>query len=360
LLADLIPSSPDAPARMLVFIDSGVAEHWPNLVQQVQDWATDRPDAVMLSAPPTTVPGGENAKNDRAVVDLVTKAIHDGGICRQSYVMAIGGGAMLDAVGFAAAIAHRGVRLVRLPTTTLAQGDAGIGVKNGINAYGKKNFLGTFAVPWAVVNDRRFLETLDDRVWRSGLSEVVKVALLKDAPFFERVESVAPALRRRDDATLDPILRRCAHLHLDHIVAGGDPFELLTARPLDFGHWSAHRLESLTGFKLLHGEAVAIGVALDVVYSAVAGRLDWSEARRVLHCFQTLGFSLYHECMSDVATLCEGLEEFREHLGGRLTITLLEGIGHPIDVHEMSCSLVEESVGYLREIGREHAARAAG
>ncbi|MHC5024146.1 MAG: 3-dehydroquinate synthase, partial [Planctomycetota bacterium] len=254
----------------------------------------------------------------------------------------------------------RGVRLVRLPTTTLAQGDAGIGVKNGINAFGKKNFLGSFAVPWAVLNDARFLVTLPDRVWRGGLSEAVKVALLKDAALLDRLTNLAPALRRRDAAALDSVLRPCAQLHIEHIVQGGDPFETRTARPLDFGHWSAHRLESLTGFELLHGEAVAMGIALDVVYSAVAGRLDWSDARRVLHCFQALGFSLYHEAMSDTGALLDGLEEFREHLGGRLTVTLLEGIGRPVDVHAMDVAAVRESVAFLARLGGEQAARAAG
>jgi 3-dehydroquinate synthase len=208
-------------------------------------------------------------------------------------------------------------------------------VKNAVNAFGKKNFLGTFHLPWAVVNDDRFLTTLSDRDWRSGLSEAVKVALLKDAAFFEELERAAPRLRERDSATVRPVIKRCAELHLEHIAEGGDPFELLNARPLDFGHWSAHKLEQVSDFEVKHGEAVAVGIALDVLYSLEMGLLKADDAERVLGCLSRIGFALYDEALADHATILDGLEEFREHLGGRLTITLLRGIGQPLDVHKI-------------------------
>ncbi len=275
------------------------------------------------------------------------RAINEAMICRQSYVVAIGGGAMLDAVGFAAATAHRGVRLVRVPTTTLAQADSGVGVKNGINAFGKKNFIGTFTPPWAVINDESFLTTLSDRDWRCGLSEAVKVALLKDERFFDQIVDAIPRLGRRDHATLIPIIRQSALLHLHHIADGGDPFELRHAKPLDFGHWSAHKLEQMTGFDLRHGESVAIGVALDVVYSAMTGLLEWSDVSRILDCLSGLGFALSHEALADHEVLLEGLEEFRQHLGGRLTITLLNGIGTPVDVSEIDRAAMAQAARHL-------------
>jgi 3-dehydroquinate synthase len=227
------------------------------------------------------------------------------------------------------------VRLVRLPPTTLAQGDAGIGVKNGINAFGKKNFLGVFAPPWAVINDERFLETLSDRDWRAGMVEAVKVALLKDAPFFARLHDDATRLRERDTAAGRHAVRRSGQLHFAHITQGGDPFEVRTARPLDFGHWSAHKLEQLTEFSLRHGEAVAIGIALDVRYARAIGMLEPRDADAILDCMRTIGFRLYDDALTETHAVLEGLEEFREHLGGELTITLLEGIGRPVDVHEI-------------------------
>jgi 3-dehydroquinate synthase len=263
-------------------------------------------------------------------------------------VLVIGGGAVLDAVGFAAATAHRGVRLIRFPTTTLAQADGGLGVKNGINVFGKKNFLGTFCTPWAVINDARFLTTLSDRDHRCGFSEAVKVALIKDASLFADLCADATSLAAREEEPTRRTVRRAADLHLRHIVEGGDPFELTVSRPLDYGHWSAHKLEQITRFELRHGEAVAIGVALDTLCSVGRGWLAPSSAGRVLSCLADLGFELDHEALSDTSSLLGGLEEFREHLGGRLTITLLREIGQPVDVHDMDATGVEAAVVDLR------------
>jgi len=349
VLRDVLAAAPDARPRAVVFVDAGVARAWPDLNDRVRAYADASDGRLEIVGELHVVPGGEAAKQDWGVYQAVASAINDEHICRHSWVLAIGGGAMLDAVGFAAATAHRGVRLVRFPTTTLAQDDAGIGVKNGINAFGKKNFLGAFSVPWAVINDERFLETLDDRDWRAGLSEAVKVALLKDAALFEHIVAAAPSLRQRDAAALRPIVRRSAELHLEHITEGGDPFEERNARPLDFGHWSAHRLEQLTDFRLRHGEAVAIGLAIDVVYARLSGLLDEVAASRVLDCLDALGFDLVDPALQDTDALLAGLEEFREHLGGRLTITLIRGIGHPVDVHEIDRDRMVEAIQRLGE-----------
>src|SRR5207247_5778183 len=118
-------------------------------------------------------------------VEAVLKDRSGRAIDRQSYALAIGGGAVLDAVGFAAAIFHRGVRHIRCPTTVLAQSDSGVGVKNAINAFGLKNLLGTFAPPFAVINDQTFLDVLPERDKRAGMAEAVKVALIRDGAFFD-------------------------------------------------------------------------------------------------------------------------------------------------------------------------------
>ena len=229
---------------------------------------------------PIVVPGGEAIKNDVRGLEEMLRAFNDDDLDRRSYVVVLGGGAVLDAVGFAAAIAHRGIRLVRLPTTTLAQGDSGVGVKNGVNLFGKKNWLGAFAVPWGVVNDEALLETLPDRDYVAGFSEAVKVSA-PEGPGSPSTGSAAtpPLIRRRDPMPPCPVLRDSIRMHLDHITRGGDPFEALEARPLDFGHWSAHKLEPLSGFALRHGEAVAIGVAIDTVYSSLALGLDPNRGR---------------------------------------------------------------------------------
>jgi 3-dehydroquinate synthase len=339
----------DEPSDVLAFVDAGVLEAWPDLSDRLERYAGAHPDRMRLCGPPVVVPGGETAKNDRAVFESAIAAIDGAGLCRQSYVTVIGGGAVLDAIGFAAATAHRGVRLIRMPTTTLSQADGGLGVKNGVNAFGKKNFLGTFAVPWAVINDLDFLETLSDRDHRAGFSEVVKVGLIKDADLFRRTAACAARLADRDAGVAHPLIRRSAELHLLHIVAGGDPFELTESRPLDFGHWSAHKIEQMTDFTIGHGAAVAIGVALDAVYSARSAGLAAEDAQAVLACLGRLGFDLYDDVLERTDELLEGLEEFREHLGGRLTITLLRGAGEPVDVHEIDRELVRQSIETLRD-----------
>jgi len=300
-------------------------------------------------------PGGERCKNDRQVLDTALGAIEAAGLCRKSFVVAVGGGAVLDTVGFAASVAHRGIRLVRLPTTTLSQCDSGVGVKNSVNAFGKKNWIGSFAVPWAVINDESFLTTLSDRDWCCGFSEVVKVGLIKDADLFEQVASRCAAIVGRQLAAAVPLLNRSALAHMRHITAGGDPFERARARPLDFGHWSAHKLEQMTDFRLRHGEAVAIGIALDVVYCAMTGCLDWQTVERVLECLGELGFDLYDPVLRDSDTLLRGLEEFRQHLGGELTLPLIEGIGQQIEVHEMDEATILDAVEFLANASERRA-----
>src|SRR5215207_8544465 len=174
LLMETIASSEAAtPTRFLCVIEEGVVRHRPGLLAAIQAYARRYSEYISLVEPPRVIPGGEQVKNMPSVISDIHAAIDRGGICRHSYVLAIGGGALLDAVGFAAATAHRGVRLVRLPTTVLAQCDSGVGVKNGTNAFGKKNFIGAFAPPAAVINDAAFLETLPNREWRSGLAEAI-------------------------------------------------------------------------------------------------------------------------------------------------------------------------------------------
>jgi 3-dehydroquinate synthase len=231
----------------------------------------------------------------------------------------------------------------------LAQNDAGIGVKNGLNAYGKKNFLGTFAPPWAVIDDELFLTTLCDRDWRAGTSEAVKVALLKDAAFFTELERLAPAVAERDLGAMRVLIRRCAELHLSHIAGGGDPFEMGCARPLDFGHWSAHKLERLSGLRLRHGEAVAVGLALDATYAHLAGLLGAADWRRVLALLVAFGLPLVAPELDD-PRLLDGLAEFREHLGGRLTVVLVQGIGVAVEVHEIDRALMRRAVRVLHAV----------
>lgn len=344
------------PARVQFWLDSFIADARPDIPAGIEAFFAANPSRVVQAGNVQIVPGGETVKNDIHVLERMLKVFHAADLDRRSYVVVIGGGAVLDAVGFAVAIAHRGLRLVRIPTTTLAQADSGVGVKNAVNLFAKKNWLGSFAVPWAVVNDAGLLETLPDREFACGFAEAVKVSLLKDPAGFARIHAAAGRIRARDMAAALPVIRDSARMHIDHITRGGDPFEMREARPLDFGHWSAHKLEVMTGFRVRHGEAVAIGVGLDCLYSSLVHGLPAADAGRVLDCLAGLGLPLFHPRLAAACELFAGLEEFRQHLGGRLTLTMLRAMGRPVDVHDVDEPAMREAI---RRLAVEAAARGA-
>jgi 3-dehydroquinate synthase len=342
----------DTPPKIFFVLDDQVVAHHPDLINQIRLYFNDF-SSLHLVEEMLIVPGGEVAKNDEQLFRNIVNAVNNHKIDRHSYMVAIGGGSVLDLAGYAAAVSHRGIRHIRIPTTVLSQNDSGVGVKNGINYFNKKNFLGTFAPPVAVFNDFHFLTTLEDVDWRSGISEAIKVALIKDAPFFNWLVENAKPLANRDLSAMQYLIRRCADLHMQHIRSG-DPFEMGSSRPLDFGHWSAHKLEQLTNFTIRHGEAVAIGIALDSVYSHLSGRLSKEALDQIIQLNKTLGLGITHPLLhvdNDKSPLLQGLEEFREHLGGKLTITLLNDIGKGEEVHEMDGSLIRQASQWLKNLG---------
>lgn len=352
------PQSATARVKVLLVLEEALAAARPELPAQIEAYFGSKSDRLQLVCSPVRVSGGEPVKNDWSRVVEMLELVHRHHIDRHNYMVVVGGGALLDMVGLAAATAHRGVRLIRIPTTTLAQDDSGVGVKNGVNAFGKKNFIGSFAPPFAVINDFDLLATLPDRDKRAGYVEAVKVACIRDAEFFVSLEKDASALARFEAEPMKRLIRRSAELHLNHIANGGDPFEMGSARPLDFGHWAAHKLEQMTGYRLRHGEAVAIGIALDVLYSMQQCLLERTAAERILSLLEQLGFTLFDSELKSVAAsgelrVLEGLEEFREHLGGELTITLLSDIGRGLEVHSMEIEHVRQA---LQELEARHLA----
>ena len=343
--------------RVIVFVDSGVTGSDRKVLPAIEKYFDLRSDALSLVCRPLVIKGGEGAKNGWEGVKRVMKTLGDCHMDRQSFVMAIGGGSVLDMVGFAAALVHRGLRMVRLPTTVLAQNDAGIGVKNGMNERGQKNFVGAFAPPFAVINDFTFLRTLKIGDWTGGVSEAFKVAIIKDADFFAFLCRNARRLRARNMKVMEEVVRRCAILHLEHIHRGGDPFEMGSARPLDFGHWAGHRLEMLSGNRLGHGQAVAVGIALDSCYAMRKGLLTRAELSKILSAMSTVGLPVWHPLLArknsrGVREIIVGLEHFREHLGGRLTLTLPSRLGNRCEVNEMDGRTLEAAVGLLRDYAR--------
>ncbi|AVP88084.1 EboD, Sugar phospahe cyclase superfamily [Candidatus Phycorickettsia trachydisci] len=353
IFANIFSPNPSFLPKALVLIDSGVYHAHPNLVSQIQEYFAHYANTLpMLVHDPVEILGGELVKNDISHLDKVYGLIEKYKICRHSYIIVIGGGAVIDMVGYAASTSHRGIKLIRIPTTVLSQNDSGIGVKNSINFFGKKNFLGCFSPPFAVLNDFTFLKTLDKRDWIAGIAEAVKVALIKDKDFFNFIEENAFSFR--DQNNMEPmkhLIYACAELHLNHIGKYGDPFEKGSSRPLDFGHWAAHKLEHLTNHNLRHGEAVAIGIALDTTYSYISGLLDEQSWKRVLRTISNIGFDLFVPELNE--DIFKGLEEFQEHLGGNLTIMLLEKIGCGKEVNTVDISQYRIAIEKLKNFAEK-------
>ncbi|MHB8808627.1 MAG: 3-dehydroquinate synthase [Desulfobulbaceae bacterium] len=348
LLASILARGGGRRHKVFCIIDSGVLEQNPTLCLRIERYAAAHVEIMQLCGI-VTIPGGEASKSDPAVIDSTVRHIHDHHLCRQSFVLAVGGGAVLDVAGYVAAIAHRGLRLIRMPSTVLAQDDAGVGVKNGVNALGRKNFLGTFAPPFAVINDFAFLKTLPPRELLAGMAEAVKVALIRDRPFFDYLYGERHCLAALDLAPLEKAIYRCAALHMHHIGSHGDPFEFGSARPLDFGHWSAHKLEEMTCGALHHGEAVAVGIALDSLYSCHAGMIGEGDLHRVFTLLTDLGLPSYHPALASL-DVAGALREFQEHLGGELALTLLTGIGSKKEVNRIDIPLMRSCIEEL-ELG---------
>lgn len=351
VLSALVERSGPAKAKVQIWVDGGLQASQGKALEALRARLQDEAHIEVVDGI-QFVPGGEDSKRDPRLIESMLATFNRANLDRRSYVLVIGGGAVLDAVGFAAATAHRGLRLIRIPTTTLAQGDSGVGVKNAINFFEKKNWLGTFATPWAVINDVKILDTLPDRDFRCGFAEAVKVSLLKSAEQFENLVANAPLIFKRDADKAHQALKHSVLLHLEHITRGGDPFEAEMARPLDFGHWSAHKLEPLSDYTLRHGEAVSIGVALDSLYSSRVHNLSRVDAHRVVRCLSQIGLPTSHPRLADKKMLFDGLEEFRQHLGGELTITMINQPGQPINVNSIDYTEMGAAIDELIEISR--------
>ncbi|MCJ7956176.1 MAG: 3-dehydroquinate synthase [Pseudomonas sp.] len=340
---------------VLVFVDEQLLLCSAQLPQQINDYFSAHAADLHLQAAPIAVPAGELSKTPDVLQQLYAQMLENG-LDRHCYVLALGGGAVLDAVGYACATFHRGMRLIRIPSTVLAQNDAGIGVKNGINAFAQKNLLGAFYPATAVINDFQLLLSLCHRDQIAGLAEAVKVAVIKDAAFFQWMEQQAEALASFEHSASRYAIRRCAELHLGHITGAGDPFERGNGRPLDYGHWAAHKLENLSQHRLRHGEAVAVGMALDALYANASGLLSDADCQRLLQLLDKLGFNL---CPPELnlrdaqgrSPILVGLEEFRQHLGGQLSIPMLNRLGQSVDVHQIDMPLMEQALARLASFG---------
>ena len=226
------------------------------------------------------MPDGERAKTLETVRDLATKLLRRGAD-RKSAVIALGGGVVGDVAAFVASIYMRGIDVVQIPTTFLAQVDASIGGKTGVDLPEGKNLLGTFHQPRAVLIDPGVLSTLAEREYRSGLYEALKCGIIRRPDIFDFMEQNRERILQRDSAALEWLIAECVQVKAD--VVAGDEREAGLRRILNFGHTVGHALEAETGYKhFLHGEAVAWGMVAASMISAAMQKADSETARRII------------------------------------------------------------------------------
>ena len=260
------------------------------------------------------------------VIDALMEKRHN----RTTTLIALGGGVVGDIAGFAAATFQRGVAFIQVPTTLLAQVDSSVGGKTGVNHPSGKNMIGAFYQPSCVVADIAALETLPEREYRAGLAEVVKYGVISSEGFFAWLESsAAELLRRAPEAVTEAVRQSCA---IKAEVVAQDEREqgrrAIRRAILNYGHTFAHALETLTGYdSLLHGEAVAIGMALAADCAQRHGLLDAESVRRITALLSALGLPTRMPAGMDAKAMLQVMGMDKKVVDGRLRLVLPERIG---------------------------------
>lgn len=266
---------------------------------------------------------------------------------RSDPLIAIGGGVLLDVAGFAASLYRRGLPYVRVPTTLMGLIDAGIGIKTGVNFDAHKNRIGTYFAPQRAYLDTQFLKTLDDRHVANGIAEIIKMAIIKDARLFKLLEeNVADVIRDRfcGRAAYREILVRATVGMLEEL--SGNLWETVLERVVDYGHTFSPKLEMAALPELLHGEAVAIDMALSLVLAAQRDLMSPAELSRALGLLDAYGLPTRHpQCEEDL--LMEGLADSTSHRDGLQRTPLSRGIGNAVFVNDLTRAEIRSAARYL-------------
>ena len=302
-------------AALLIVSNTTVA---PLYAAQLQQGLGDRRVATCI------LPDGETHKT-LPTAGIVLDALIDNKMHRDSTVVALGGGVVGDIAGFAAACYQRGVALVQVPTTLLAQVDSSVGGKTGVNHRGGKNLIGAFHQPVAVVADTDTLATLPDRELRAGLAEIIKYGCIWDPALFEWLESHIGALLARDaDALIRAIARSC---EIKAIVVAADEREQNLRAILNFGHTFAHAIEAATGYgQYLHGEAVALGMLIATDLSARLDFIDAALTRRLRALLEAAGLPTQAPRIGAARALAL-MQMDKKVLAGTVRLVLIERLG---------------------------------
>lgn len=336
----LLRQLPAEPTGVYLLSSPRVWRHWGRALDA----------AVRASAAPVLFDDREASKNLRTV-ERIARALVRAGADRGAVVVAAGGGVVGDVAGFVAATYMRGVRLVHLPTTLVAQVDSAIGGKTGVNLREGKNLVGAFYPPRLVIADPELLATLDERQFRSGLYEAVKYAIIADPRLFTVLERARSRIAARDPAALDWVVARCAGIKAE--VVGRDEHETGLRQILNFGHTFGHGLEAATGYRLLlHGEAVGWGMLAALEIARRSGRLGAADARRCARLIASLGPLPRLPAAAFRAGMAR-MSSDKKARAGKLRWVLPRRIGESEITDRVSPSLVRGVIASLPEL--EHA-----
>jgi len=325
--------------RIVLVADAAVNDIYGDAIRRVLAGSHRKVDTIVLRT-------SEKQKDLFAMVEVVS-AFEDVGMRRRKdLVVAAGGGIALDTVALACNLFRRGIPCLRLPTTLVAEIDAGIGVKNAINFRQSKSRLGTFSAPYAVIVDPCFLTTLPDRQIRNGLSEALKIALVVDRQLFELIEEHAGYLVRAklQCAPGAELIRRAIRAML--LELSPNLYERTLDRFPDYGHTFSPIFEFELS-DLEHGEAVALDMALATALAMILGILDIEDAERILATQHALGLPIVRAGLT-MDMLLRGVYEAKRHRGGQLRMPILRGIGEAMFIDEVTEHQLEEAVAFIR------------
>jgi 3-dehydroquinate synthase len=331
VLADSLRRAEPARRQTAFFVvGSAVAAARPQLERSIETYALARPQELELAGRPLVIEGSSPSKSVPANPDWLRSRLCHAQLGRGDHVVAVGGGALLDVVGLAASTLQRGLRLTRVPTTALAQAECSLALRNGVDFFGRRDWLTAFSAPFSVVLDSRFLETLPRRERLSGAAAAARLGLARDADLLRwldaRAETVALSAR---GASLETLIARCVRQRLSELAPSSDAS---FAPRLELGGWLAARLESLSGCRLSYGESLAIGLAADALASVELAGLPQADADYVLALLEKLGFELWDPALELVSAdgrrlALEGLEEARLRFGPNAGFPVIENLG---------------------------------
>lgn len=329
--------------KRLVVIDSKVDEIYGEMFRAYfSSWNFDIHWKVISS--------DEINKNVESTIQ-VAEAMDEAGLLRRGeVVIGIGGGVLLDVVGFASSLYRRGIPYVRIPTTLMGQIDAGIGVKTGINHGDHKNRLGTYFAPSSALIDPLFLKSLSQRHISNGVAEIIKMALIKDKTLFGLLEAMSSHLTPEAFSSDDGVMKEIVTRSIASMLAELEPnlWEAELARCVDYGHTFSPSLELLANPALLHGEAVAVDMALSIALASSRGFLTDEETERALSLIQKSGLPVSHPVFK-LSLLEKALLDTIRHRDGLQRIPLSDGIGNVIFINDLTLDELAKALAFLED-----------